>query len=69
MFLVLFLIIQPNLRTVEKDVLRNFSKFSQNGWACNFIKKETLTQCFPVNFAKFIYSVRMRENEDQNNSE
>ena len=31
MFLVLFLIIQPNLRMVEKDVLRNFSKFSQDG--------------------------------------
>ena len=33
----------------EKGVLRNFAKC-----ACNFIKKETLVQVFPVNFAKFL---------------
>ena len=27
---------------------------SHFGKACNFIKKEILAQCFPVNFAKFL---------------
>ena len=31
-----------------------FLKISQNSQACNFVKKETLTQGFPVNFAKFL---------------
>ena len=50
----------------EKGVLRNFSKFTGKhlcqslffnkvaGGACNFIKKETLAQVFPVNFEKFL---------------
>ena len=33
----------------EKGALRNFAKC-----ACNFIKRETLAQVFPVNFANFL---------------
>ena len=35
----------------KKDVLDNFAKFTQD---CNFIKKETGTDVFPVNFEKFL---------------
>ena len=50
----------------KKGVLKNFAKFTEKhlcqslffnknaGATCNFIKKETLTQMFPVNFAKFL---------------
>ena len=45
----------------ENCVLKNFAKFTGkhvrlSRWpvACNFIKKETLAQMFPVNFAKFL---------------
>ena len=50
--------------------------------ACNFMKRRFKHSCFPVNIAKFLrtafliehlrispYSVRMRENADQNNFE
>ena len=52
--------------SVKKGVLRNFLKFTEKhlcqslffnkvaGSACNFIKKETLAQLFPVNFTKFL---------------
>ena len=52
--------------SVKKSVLKNFAKFTGKhlrqsfffnkvaGAACNFIKKETLTQVFPVNFTKFL---------------
>ena len=48
----------------KKEVLKRFTKFTGKhlchrlffnkvaGLACNFIKKETLTQCFPLKFAK-----------------
>ena len=50
----------------EKDVLRNFAKFTGKhlcqslffnkvaSGAFNFIKKETLAQVFTVNFSKFL---------------
>ena len=53
----------------KKGVLRNFTKFTGKHLcqslffnkvaglrpeACNFIKKETLAQVFPVNFVKFL---------------
>ena len=50
-----------------KGALRNCAKFTEKHLcqslffnkvaglrACNFIKKETLAQCFPVNFAEFL---------------
>ena len=52
--------------SVRKGVLRNFAKLTGKdlykslfynkvaGEICNFIIKETLAQCFPVNFAKFL---------------
>ena len=51
--------------SVKKDVLRNFAiftgkylcqglYFNKVADACNFVKKEALTQVFPVNFAKFL---------------
>ena len=51
--------------SVTKGVLRNFAKFTGKHLcqsfffnkvvgACNFIKKENLARCFPVNFAKFL---------------
>ena len=38
----------------EKGVLKNVSKFreSYEPQACNFIKKETLTQVFPYEFSE-----------------
>ena len=58
---------QPYRRCSErKGVLRNFAKLTGKdlykslfynkvaGEVCNFIIKETLAQCFPVNFAKFL---------------
>ena len=52
--------------SVRKDVLRNFAKFTGKHLCqtarvsfliklqavCNFVKKETLARCFPMNFAK-----------------
>ena len=48
----------------KKGVLRNFAKFTgkqlcqslffNKAEACYFIKKEALTQVFPVNFVKFL---------------
>ena len=50
----------------KRGVLKNFAKFTGKqlcqslffnkvaGGACNFIKKETLAQVFPVNSAKFL---------------
>ena len=44
----------------EKGVLENITKFTGKHLcqktleACNFIKKETLAQVFPVNFVKFL---------------
>ena len=34
--------------------LRIFEMLFEISETCNFIKKETLTKCFPVNFAKFL---------------
>ena len=59
---------KPNNRTsrpkvfCEKVVLRNFTKFKgRHLWpeACNFMKKEALTQVFPVNFVKFLRTPKM----------
>ena len=37
----------------KKGVLRNFTKFTgKHLWACNFIKKETLTQVFCCEFCE-----------------
>ena len=40
----------------KKNILRDFTKFTRKQLcqACNFIKKETLAQVFPVNFTKFL---------------
>ena len=45
--------------SVKKGALRNFAKLTvkhlcQSLFLNNSIKKETLAQCFPVNFAKFL---------------
>ena len=57
----------------KKGILRNFGKFTGKhkcqslylnkvaGQACNFIKIETLTQVFPVNFPKFLRTPFLRE--------
>ena len=39
--------------SVKKVFLKILQNLLENIQACNFIKKETLTQRFPVNFAKF----------------
>ena len=58
---------QPPEVFYKKGVLENFSKFTEirlcqslifniflRSEACNFIHKETLDICFPVNFAKLL---------------
>ena len=70
-----------NLQKQSPEVFykKGYSKFRPE--VCNFIKKETLANVFPVNFTTFLrtphrmkcvqirsffwYSVRMRENTDQ----
>ena len=62
--------------SVEKDVLRNFAKFtgkhlfqslffnkvaSLRPEPCNFLQKETVAQVFPVNFVKFLRSSFIKE--------
>ena len=42
-----------------KYVLKNFAKFT--GSACNFIKKETLTQVFCPKFYKIVKSRKISE--------
>ena len=39
--------------SVKKIFLKILQNLLENIQACNFIKKETLTQGFPVSFAKF----------------
>ena len=57
----------------KNGVLENFAKFSGKhlcqslffnkvaGAACDFIKKETLDRCFPMNFAKFLRTPFFKE--------
>ena len=43
-------------RSVKKDVLRNFKKFTGKvpGWPVNLLKKRLRHLYFPVNFVKFL---------------
>ena len=63
LLLLAYLKKQPPRCTVEKGVFKNFTNFTGKhlcwsklqGWrAYNFIKKNFLHSCFPVNFAKFL---------------
>ena len=53
--------------SIKKAVLKNFATFTRKHlrWSlflktCNFIKKETWTQVFPVNIAKFLRTLFCR---------
>ena len=48
------MLLEISQNSQENTCIRIFFLIKLQDYACNFIKKEALSQCFPVNFVKFV---------------